>query len=542
MPRRAGRIAIMAAVAATALTLAACGGSGGSNGAIKHFNASMYTTTPGGTPQPGGTLVVATASTSKSLDPALLNAANQESTIMPIYDQLVRIMPGFQEPQPDIATSWKVSPDGLTYDFTLRPGMTFSNGQPVTAKDVVFTYMRMARLVKAGKTNSSFQADTFTSVTAVGEHEVKLVLKAVHAALLDELAEPALSIVPASVVTAMGENAFGQKPIGSGPFMVKSFAAGKSLELVRNPHYWEAGKPYLDGITFNFVPEVTQRILAVRSGEADVADAVSATQAPSLKAVPNTRLLVEPFNNSDVLNWNVRTPPFGDQKVRLALNLAIPRAAIIKDVYRGYAVESNSIIPKVKYWDPTVPVYPYDLAKAKQLLSESSAPHGFSTTIYITGGDPQVALLASIIQSSWAQLGVKAAIREKDFGTFLSDALAGKEPLFFFSSGGFTSPEDPDQSATLAYDYERGNHSLATNFQNTEEEQLVRAARASTDEALRKEDFQKLQRLSYQLAQMMPIAYTPSITFVSATLHGYQTLRVGWPLYQFAWLASNGGK
>lgn len=200
-----------------------------------------------------------------------------------IFDQLVEYRPGEFDPQPGIAASWKVSNGGLTYAFRLR-SMKFSDGSPLTSADVKFSIDRF--IDPKANPGFAFLAESIKSTAAPTPRTFVLRLKHRDAEILPALAVPVASIYPRSVFQRLGDDTFGKRPVGTGPFMLKSWVRGKSVELVRNPNYWRKGEPRLKAVHLPYVPNDTTRLLQVQSGQADVAEAVPFSQVAQLDAQP----------------------------------------------------------------------------------------------------------------------------------------------------------------------------------------------------------------------------------------------------------------
>jgi len=505
---------------ACALSTVGCGSGGGSATADPD---GIYTgVTPGDDPQQGGVLTFANSGLPSSLDPATLSV----STPPQIFDQLVEMVPGSDEPKPDLATSWTISSDGLTYDFKLRSGVKFSNGEPLTADDVAYTLRRMAG--PENQTGQFIFPDTFKSVTAVSPTEVRFVLNKPVAAMIYYLADPEVSIVPEDLA-GMSPAEFGTHPIGSGPFMVKSFKPGNKLELVKNPHYRVADQPYLDGVTILNMPEANQRILSVRSGEADAADVISYSQIPSLVDDPSLQMTVQPLFGIDNVIWNTSKPPFDDVKVRQGLAYATPIDDIIDTVYHGYAEPANTIIPKNEFWDPSMPYYTSKPSKAAELMSESSVPNGFAATIMIPGGNPDATLLASILQDAWSKVGVKLSVEQTDINTVWTRLIGGNYEVAAVESGSFvTSVPAPDNAGGLVYDFESGTNGLGSWYDSPKETELYRSAASATSESLRRRNFEELQAMSHQSAQMLPIGFVPQRYLLGPDVRNFVAVAGGW--------------
>src|SRR5439155_15182018 len=228
------------------------------------------------TPKRGGTLTFARAFEPGTFDPLKTNGDNGTVwTIIHIYDQLVEYRAGSFVPQPGLAKSWTMSNGGKTITFKLR-NARFSNGAHVTAADVVNCLTRFA----SPKTDPGFAflGASIASASTPGSGTVVLKLK-----YADQQTLPALAVPTASIYPKAAENEVATKPVGSGPFMLKKFTRGQRTVLVRNPHYWRTGRPYLDEVDLTYVPDDTTRILQVRSGQAQLADAVRFSQIAPLE-------------------------------------------------------------------------------------------------------------------------------------------------------------------------------------------------------------------------------------------------------------------
>src|SRR6478609_9127884 len=303
--------------------------------------AAWGRTAAAATPTRGGTLKFA-----RNFEPVTLGpfgAADNGTiwTIMMIYDQLVEYQPGTFAPQPGLAKSWEFQNGGKTIVFHLRDAK-FSDGSPVTADDVAFSLNRF----KDPKVNTllPFLATSIASVTAPNTKTVVMKLKRVDGAILSNLTVFPASITPKAVVTKLGDKAFAQNPVGSGPFVVQSWTRGQNLKMSRNPHYWRPGQPYLDGVEFDFITNDNTRILNLQSGQADVAENIPFSQVDSL-GKGSTKVEIAPLASIDAIWLNNNHKPFDDKLVRQALNYATDKNAINKVVYFNHAQVANAIYP-----------------------------------------------------------------------------------------------------------------------------------------------------------------------------------------------------
>ena len=432
-----------AALGAAGLALlAACGGGSGGSGGGAAADLSRDEATSAAcqaAPVRGGSLVYARQNETQGLDP--LNATNGNGDIFAdelLYNGLVRSDPnGSEELQPALASSWTVSPDGRTYTFTLREGVKFSNGQPLTAEDVKFSLDRFGD----PETNQLLAnvAFGYGSSQVLDPSTVQVNLTEPVAAFLYNISIFPAFILPKDLVTAQGD-AFYQKPVGTGPFMVQEFAPGSHVTFVRNPNYWESGKPYLDEVRFNFATDSNSRLLALQGGQAQIADGVLFSQIDKVQS------------SDDLTLQNVRVPlflglwlnhqrgPLADLDVRKAMQLALDRELINSSIFRGTGTIPNSVLMPLKYDAPTSQVkpYAYDLEAAKAAMAASGFPQGFSTTLQYAAGYDYYKQLALLLQNAYAAIGIKVELVEEPAATATSRwAESDYDLVFPFSQ--FTS-------------------------------------------------------------------------------------------------------
>ncbi len=421
--------AAVSVVAITTLGISACTSSKSSSApksGLADKTAPAQAAACSGTPVSGGTLTLAKQNQTLSLSPYKTPGGYGDGEAQNMMLQgLVAMDPTGKTTDivGAISDKWTISPDGLTYSFHLRSGVTFSNGQSVTGEDVKSS-LDMWADPKQDQW-ASFSTG-YESTTVVDASDVKIQLSAPTGGFLNSLAMAAAVITPANLVKAQG-NAFWNKPIGTGPFMLDSWTKGSSISFVKNPHYWQSGQPLLDKVVFNFVSDDNTRVLDLRNGQAQVIDSVPYTQVDSL--TKTSGLTVTPYKIPSwvLLSLNNKKAELSDVNVRKALDMAIDRDAINKKIYHGLATTPNSILPALKYDadDSVVPAATYDMSKAKSLMSKSKYPKGFTATLEYPSSSPAFASLALVLQSEWASLGVKVTLRAEDQATLSKNFTGG---------------------------------------------------------------------------------------------------------------------
>lgn len=503
------------------LAAAGCGGSSSSG------TTSSGTTGSSGTPHRGGTLVFARAYEPITFNPLKTQGDNGSLwDMIQIFDQLVEYQPGSLDVQPGLASSWTISPDGKTYTFHLRAAK-FSNGEPVTAKDVKFSIDRFAS-PSVDSAYAGFLAARYKSSDTPDSHTLVIHLTAPDAGFLSALAVPVASITPEASVKQAGENGFGVKPVGSGPFELAQWARGRFVKLVRNPYYWRTGRPYLDSVTINYVPNDNTRVLQLQSGQAEAAESIPYTQVANLSGQPNVSVQSAPIVSYDAIWLNNSYPPLSDPKVRQALNYALDKTAINKAVYVGKATVNNSTLAQTKYWSASVPAYSYDLAKAKQLMAASKYPHGFSMSLKIPAGDSVYNSVAVIAKSQWAPLGVNLSIQPQETTSLFTAYSAGNYQAAIPQPATTSDVLVPDELALAWLVWTKGYQSYFTQYRNPTVEKMVLEANQSTSDSTRAALWPQIQQLSMTDAPWVPIVFPPSLTGLRSNVHNFQTLRSGW--------------
>ena len=317
-----------------------------------------------------------------SLAPTWFDPAETPGVITPfmflyaLHDALVKPMPG-NAMAPSLAESWSVSREGLIYEFGLRKGVKFHNGDPVTADDVKFSFERYK-----GAGASTLRARV-AAVEVVDAQRVRFRLKQPWPDFMTFYGTPATGaawVVPRKYLERVGDDGFKKEPVGAGPYRFVSFTPGVELILESYDQYWRK-TPSVKRLVFKAVPDETTRLAMLKRGETDIAYQLRGPLAEEIKRTPGLSLkpTLPTFTEWLVFTeqWDPKSP-WHDRRVRLAANLAIDRKTINEAEYLGVAKVSASIIPRDFEFSWPAPAYPYDPARAKQLLADAGYP-GAST-------------------------------------------------------------------------------------------------------------------------------------------------------------------
>ena len=348
-----------------------------------------------------------------SLAPTFFDPAETPGLITPflvlyaLHDALVKPMPG--KPQAgSLAEPWSVSGDGLVYEFVLRQGVKFHNGDPVTADDVKFSFDRYrgaaATLLKA----------RVAAVEVVDTHRVRFRLKQPWADFMTFFGTPATGaawIVPRKYVEKIGEDAFKKAPVGAGPYKFVSFNPGIELVLEAHEQYWRKA-PNVKRLVFRSVPDEATRLAMLKRGEADVAYSIRGALAEEIRRTPGLTLRATGGAFTEWITiidqWDPKSP-WADRRVRQAANLAIDRQAINDAEYLGMAKATGSIIPSGFDFAWQSPLYPYDPKRARRLLSEAGYPNGFDAGQI--SADFVYASIAEVVANYLQAVGIRIKVQ-----------------------------------------------------------------------------------------------------------------------------------
>lgn len=503
--------------------------------ATEEGGAMVEGCTPSGEVKRGGELTMARLEEPLSLDPILITDNGSIYLQEQIFETLVVPDETGAGLAPGLAESWDASDDGLTYTFHLRDAK-FSNGDPVTAGDVVFSLQRAA---DPDVSQYAFAYQAIDTIEAQDEKTVVVKLAQPYAPLLSAISLFTGLTVPEDIYRADPEG-FGNNPIGSGPFMVEEYTRGDRVVLTPNPYYWKLGVdcqplPYLDKITVLYIPEANSRVLGLRNGDFDVIDNVPFSEASSLESENDLTLEVAPIYKLDYLYINHSKAPFDDKNFNLALNYATDRQAILDTVFFGYGELPNDYMPKMNFWDPDVPLIPFDQAKAEELLAQTNYD-GRTIEILVGSGDAPRKQIATILQQNWAAIGINSEIVELDVGTAWDRTVAGDYDV---NVSYITSDiNDDDELATFQGDYWAAGDTQAffSRYQNQDVSDLLKKARESLDPEERAQFYSQIQETAYWDGYSVPFNFTPAVTSSWNHVKDFHTLTTGWWWLETVWL------
>lgn len=495
-------------------------------------------TSASATPVSGGNLTIGTSRALNCLDPQVSATSAAGIIDRAIFDSLVSAAPDGTF-KPWLAQRWTVSPDGLTYTFDLRPGVTFQDGTPLTAAAVKAT---LDHAVDPA-TKSEYAAGLlgpYAGSTAVGTSTVKVRLKKPYGALLQALSTPYLGIQSLTSLTG-DTKALCDKPVGSGPFSLAGWSKTTSVVLKRNAGYrWgpptaeHTGPAYLETVTYKFLTEDAVRVGALTSGQLDVVTEVPPARVKTLKSAGSYHLLQAQVPGVvDSLFFNVNRAPLNDEKVRSALLKSVDIGKLVTSVGSGQYSRAWSLLsPATPDYSGTENSVTYDPAAAGALLDQAGWT-GRDADGYRTRGGTRLTLQMPVakrlvstmddtifqgIQAEAKKAGFDIEYKTVDVGTYVSDVLGAKLDLL---SDGFRR-SSPDILRYLFASDQTPEHG-GGNTMHYHEPQLdgwLDDAAAATDPAARTKDYQQAQQYLIEHALALPLYVGEEIVATSSKVHG----------------------
>jgi peptide/nickel transport system substrate-binding protein len=462
-------------------------------------------------------LVIALMSSPTNLD-VRVGADNVSGRMFDlVYSGLVKVTPNFDY-APDVAEKWE-TPDDKTIVFHLNPNAKFQNGQPVKAADVKWTLESMLDPNFTTSKRSGYAA--LDHIETPDERTVILKLKEPNAGIFDNLT---YLIVP----TGADPNVYRSKPIGAGPYKVLEYIPDDRVELEAFDQ-WHGGTPKIKHITARIIPDSTIRVLEMERGSVNFeVNALRFENIEKFAKNPDFKVVRTPGSVYQYIAINLRDPILSKLKVRQAIAHAIDREKIIRDIQRGYARKTETMLAE-GHWAraENLPTYPYDPAKAKQLLAEAGYPNGFTFT-FKTSTDDEANQRAQVIQQMLKEVGITMKIQSNEMSTFFADIGKGNFQMYSLSRNGIS---DPDFYYVLFYSKnippEGQNRGY---YANPRVDQLLLEGRSTFDRAKRKPKYEEIQRTIATELPYISLYMQDSVAIMRSNIDGYVQYPAGFYL------------
>ena len=465
----------------------------------------------------GGTLVIGVPSPVLNWDPHSSTSIYDQQIAGLVYTGLTTRDPRTEQIVGELAQSWTVSPDGLTWTFYLRKNAKFNNGAPVTATDVQYSIQRILN----PKTAASLASDLspISSVGVVNPSTVAIRLKYKYSLLPIALAEPLWgAIIPAN----SGPTITSTK-IGAGPFMVKSIVPQASITLVPNPYYWSAGEPKLAEVIFRVIPDEASRIEALASGQINMDINIAYSDIGALKGNPALNVAVFPSSEVDEFGFNTSVAPFNNVLVRDAVAYAINRSAVAAIATSGFGGTDCSMV------SPSSPIkvkskcFPYNPTKARQLLAQAGYPHGFNLTFSACDGTgfPSMVDAGQVIASDLDAIGVNAKFVTEDAGLWVSQVITTHDYQGFVC--GLIAGLDPDEHTYPYFDSD-GAYNFSLYKPPAILDNLLAEARQVTSNSQRSSLYTQAWQILDNQVPWIPLYWGPGVAAMTKNVKGFEPL------------------
>jgi ABC-type transport system substrate-binding protein len=497
------------------------------------------------------TLIFAISRDVDQLDPGSTSVSKQVDNI---FEGLVRFKVGATSIEPCLATSWEISADGKEITFHLRKGVKFHDSTDFNADAVVFSFARQYDTTHPYNQYVEWYMwgylfSDIDKMEKIDDDTVKLILKRVNVSILTSLAHHQVSIVSPTNAEKYQEDAF-KNPCGTGPFKFVEWVKDDHVTLEANEDYWQ-GRAKLDRLIFKVIPDPSARLMALEVGEVQGIEYPNPADFDRIKANKDLVLMSEAGMNVGFLAINtgygyidankngvrdlvdeplVKTPgyfePLTKKEVRQAINMAIDKQSIIDNIYMGTAIKAiNGMPPFMLGYNDAIEDYPYDPAKAKQLLAQAGYPDGFEVTLHFTPVSRSYMFdplkIAEAIQSYLVAVGIKVKFYQADWASYLQETSDGKHQMCLL--GWIGDNGDPDNFMSV-YSTNRASIGIGQNrafYINDTVQELLSAALVTYDDEKRTTYYKKIQEMVHEDAGWVYLVHSTQNLVFKNNIKGF---------------------
>ena len=441
-------------------------------------------------------IVVAMKADPKTLDPQKSIDTMSNKSITLIYDTLVDLDENLNL-KPNLAESWERL-DDYNVVFHLKKGVKFHNGEELKAEDVKFTLERAA-----SSPQTLYLFNPITEVTVLDDYTVKVTTDKPFGALLNNLASTQGGIVSKKAVLEYGED-YVNHPVGTGQYKLKEWLPGNKIVFEGFKDYF-LGAPNFDELTYLTVPEVSNRMIALETGEVDVAFDIGIMDKETIENSDNLELVEVESPALLYLGFDQTNPKYQNKKLREAIAYAIDNQTFVDVVFKGSAVAGDSPLPKASpAYDGNVKKYNQNVEKAKKLLAEAGYPNGLDIELWCMDDGPRVDMCV-IIQDQLKKIGINVEIKIFEFGAYVSKTALPNKELYFLS---WNSSGDGDVALyPLFHSTQHGAPGNRSFYSNPKVDELLDRARVSVDEKERNSLYKEVQNILQEDLAIYALAY-----------------------------------
>ncbi|MCG7346466.1 glutathione ABC transporter substrate-binding protein [Sporosarcina sp. ACRSL] len=472
----------------------------------------------------GGDLVLAVLSDASSLDPAGSNDVPSSVVQANIYETLVKrddnnkIIEG-------LAEKWEPI-DDTTYEFKLRKGVKFHDGEDFNAEVVKMNLERV--LDPAVASPRYFLYEMITEITVVDEHTVQIKTEYPFAPLLAHLSHNGGGMVSPKSIKAdyeameKGEPAgsvIATNPVGTGFFKFESWTPGAEIKLTKNEDYW-GDKAHVDTVTFKVVPESAVRNADLETGHVHIADPVQPNEVAAINDSSFAKINQKASSSLAYLGFNTEKEPFNDPKVRRAISMLVNKDDISEGVYDGFGIPAKGpLAPGIFGYNEDAKPIEYNVEEAKKLLKEAGYENGFKSSIW-TNDNPQRQQIAVLLQEELKKVNVEVSIEVMEFGAYLDKTANGEHDMFILGWSNPTGDADYGLYA-LFHSSQQGSPGNRSFYTNPEVDKLLEQGRRESDPDERIKIYNKVQEHLIEDAPMAYLIHTEYLTGVSNQIRGF---------------------
>ncbi len=516
-------LVLLAAALVSVLFVVSCG-DGADPTAVPETGEVQGAAAPAGTPKRGGTLTMAMVVDSRSLDPHLATGVSDLAINQSTYDNLVMIQPDLSI-KPELATSWETNDDLTSYTFHLRRGVKFHHGKDFKAEDVLFSFNRVLDPELDAPTRPIFEV--IDDMVALDDYTVRFDLVSPNSFFPTTLANYGGRILPADVdVSRLALEEF-----GTGPFMIEEHLPGERTVMVRNPDYWEEGKPYLDELVFQLIAEAATRAEVLKSGDVDLVYQLEPQSISSIEANRDTVVLEVASLSIIAMDMDILVEPFDNKLVRKAMQAATDREAILQAALlgRGNIANDHPVHPNDPLFAPQHEPPDYDPDLARSLLEQAGYPDGIDIILHTGDVGPGMIEMAVAFKESAAPAGIRVEVQRESPDRYW-DEVWGVKP---FTSVYWWGEPTPDSALSLQYHSESAWN--APNYVNQTLDDLLVQARGEKFED-QKATYGEIQRILIDDVPRIVVGFQPLMFGARNNVRGAVPHPLNWAIFNDAWL------
>ena len=471
-----------------------------------------------GTAEPAaatGVLIFGRGSDSITLDPPRAEDGESVAVIDNVFDSLVRYSDDASKIEPALADKWERSADGKTWTFELAKGVKFHDGSDFNADAVVFTFERLL------KKDHPFHDVDFVNVElyqpiekveAKGPHTVVFTLSRPVAAFLGNLTVYTARIVSPEAFKKLGAKGFAEKPVGTGPFVFKSWQRDQKIVLEANKGYWK-GAPLVEQVVLVAIKENATRLNMLKAGKLHIMDGVSPVVAKEVEADKNLQLLRQTGMNVGYMAFNCEKKPFDDPKVRRAIALAVDANRIVATNFQGMGTAARNPMPPFIFgWDDSAPEAGANKEEAKKLLAEAGVKDLKVELLHMSTPRPyfpEPKQTALVIQDDLKQIGLEVTLQTMDWKQYIPKTREGHYEICLMGWTGDTS--DPDNFLYVLMGKDNVGGTNVPRFQDATYNDLCKKAQSELDEAKRKQLYVDAQKIVREQRPMLPLVHADAL-------------------------------